>query len=203
MMVQTIDQRIDESFDLMPEYLDWGIVATIAPNRNGKTMFNALEAWKAYRRGLDVWCNCPTNPYTEETEHILNFPHYDYVPGELFNLGLKRDFVMTDQTEQILDATAPTKAVRNLGYFAYQAKKRYLAWRYDTLRAMNIYNRVRKLPDFIVYVKRYPKDWRKPLQALRVQIEQDDNIKVRWIIDPLGKGFGDIYNDVVMVRPEE
>jgi hypothetical protein len=197
---------IDQPLSLLPspgEYDDWGIVETVGPNRNGKTMFNAIEAWKAYCAGLDVYCNCPENPYTGETEHILNFPHYDYVPGQLFNLRLRSAFVMTDQAEQFMDATAPTKAVRNMGYFNYQAKKRWLAWRYDTVRHKNIYNRIRLNPDWIVYCRRYPRNWKRPVQAIKLTITQDENERTRWIVDPIGKGLGQIYNDVVVVSPDE
>lgn len=185
------------------EFQDWGIFEHTGPNRSGKTMLSAIEAWIAFNMGLDVYCNCPTNPFTEEIEHILNFPHYDYVPGELFHLGLKSCYVMTDQAEQFMDATAPTKAVRNLGYFNYQAKKRNLAWHFDTVRHKNIYNRIRLNPDWIIYTRRYPRDWREPVQAIRLEITQDEHVRVRWIVDPIGKGVGTLYNDVVLVRPTE
>lgn len=197
-----LDQHITDPTQLLP-YDDWGIVETVGPNRNGKTMFNALQAWKAYNRGLDVYCNCPTNPFTGKTEHILNFPHFDYVPGELFNLSLWRCFVMTDQAEQFFDATNVTKAVRNMGYFNYQAKKRWLAWRFDTPRHKNIYNRIRLNPDYIVYCKRYPQDWKRPVQAIKVTITHEDHERIRWIVNPIQKGIGRIYNDIVLVRPDE
>jgi len=193
-------------------FQDWGIFQHVGPNRSGKSMSMAIEAWKAYRRGIEVYANCSTNPFTEEVEHILNFPHTDYVPGELMQLGLRSVYVMTDQAEQFMDATAPTKAVRQMGYFGYQAKKRLLAWHYDTVRAKNIYNRVRLNPDWIIYSKRYPHDWKKPLKAIRLELTTDEkgdgNVqsRVRWIgvpPAPPASTFFPLYNDVAMVRAED
>jgi len=188
-------------------FQDWGIFQHVGPNRSGKSMTMAIEAWKAYRRGIEVYANCSTNPFTGQVEHILNFPHTDYVPGELMQLGLRSVYVMTDQAEQFMDATAPTKAVRQMGYFGYQAKKRLLAWHYDTVRAKNIYNRVRLNPDWIIYSKRYPHDWKKPLQAIRLELTTDErgdgNVqsRVRWVHHP--ERFYPLYNDVAMVRAED
>jgi hypothetical protein len=183
------------------QYENYGIYEHVGPNRSGKTMLSAIEAWVAYNRGLQVYCNCSENPFTGKTEHILNFPHTDYVPGDLMQMGLRGVYVMTDQAEQFMDATAPTKAVRQMGYFNYQAKKRWIAWHYDTVRHKNIYNRVRLNPDWIIYTRRYPHDWRKPLVAIRLEITQDENTRVRWILNP--ERFFPLYNDVAMVRPEE
>ena len=110
---------------------------------------------------------------------------------------------MTDQAEQFFDATNVTKAVRNMGYFNYQAKKRWLAWRFDTPRHKNIYNRIRLNPDYICYCKRYPQDWKKPVKAIKITITHEEYERTRWIIDPIGKGLGRIYNDIVLVRPDE
>ncbi len=49
-------------------------------NRIGKTFTMAYGAWLAEEAGMDVWCNCPSNPRTGEPEHILNIPHYDFDP---------------------------------------------------------------------------------------------------------------------------
>src|SRR5437867_7836656 len=40
-------------------------------NRIGKTFTMAYGAWLAEEAGMDVWCNCPSNPRTGEPEHIL------------------------------------------------------------------------------------------------------------------------------------
>jgi len=193
-----------ETIDLsaVTQYDDWGIFEHCGPNRSGKTMLSATEAWLAYLAGLDVWCNCPTNPFTGEVEHILNFPHFDYWPTELFDLGLKRCYVMVDQAEQFMDAQGATKEVRNLGNWAYQAKKRTLAFHYDTVRHKNIYNRIRLNPDWIIYTKRHPSNWKEPIQAVELEITQDENSRTRYIVDPIGKNITKLYNDVVMVRPE-
>jgi len=188
-------------------YQDWGIFQHVGPNRSGKSLGMALEAWKAFRRDVDIYCNCSVNPFTQQVEHIINFPHYDYEPGSLMQMGLKGVFIITDQAEQFMDATAPTKAVRQMGYFAYQAKKRSIAWHYDTVRAKNIYNRVRLNPDWIIYSKRFPHNWRQPLKAVRLELTTDErgdgNVqsRIRWIFNP--ERFFPLYNDVAMVRSED
>lgn len=197
--------------DLKPDeysgtFTDWGIYQHLGPNRSGKTMGMVIDAWKAYRRGVDVYCNCSENPFTNEVEHILNFPHIDYQPGELLNMGLRNVFVMTDQAEQFMDATAATKAVRQIGNFGYQAKKRSIAWHHDSVRAMNLYNRIRKNPDWIIYSKRYPHNWHLPLKAIRLEFTTDQNgdgnvqSRKRLIVNP--ERFFPLYNDVAMVRTD-
>src|SRR5438552_18702790 len=114
-------------------FQDWGIFQHVGPNRSGKSMSMAIEAWKAYRRGIEVYANCSTNPFTGQVEHILNFHHTDYVPGELMQLGLRSVYVMTDQPEQLMDVTVMTKAVGQMRYFGYQAKNGLLEGHYDNV----------------------------------------------------------------------
>ena len=187
----------------------WGIYQHVGPNRSGKGMGLAIEAWKAYRRGVPVFANCTLNPYTEEKDHILRFPHYDYDPDQLFKMALEGVFVITDQAEQFMDSGAATTAVRNMGHFGYQAKKRSIAWHFDTVRSRNIYNRVRKNPDWIIYSKRIPPDWHKPLQAVQYELTTDErgdgSIQSRKIllVHPIERGFGNLYNSLAYVLKQE
>jgi len=115
-------------------------------------------------------------------------------------------YIMTDQAEQILDATSPTKAVRNLGYFGYQAKKRRLSWHYDTVRIKNIYNRVRFNPDFTVETERVPREWREPLQAIKVRIwatDEGHKDTVFYLAPRDWEPFFRLYNTGVMLTPPE
>jgi hypothetical protein len=168
-------------------------------NRVGKTFTMALGAWEAEEQDMDVWCNCPIDPMTGQIDHILNIPHYDYNPYELLRKNLWNVYLMTDQAEQVMDATAPTVAVRNLGNFNYQAKKRGIAWRFDTPRHKNIYNRIRLNPDGWIYPERIPSNWRLPLKQIRLIIDIQDRRVFLRIKNP--QDYFDIYNDKVMLRP--
>jgi hypothetical protein len=170
-------------------------------NRVGKTFTMAFGAYYAEESDMDVWCNCPVNPRTGQVDHILNIPHYDYNPFELIRQDLFDVYVMTDQAEQVMDATAPTTAVRNLGYFNYQAKKRGLAWRFDTPRHKNIYNRIRLNPDAWIYPERIPSNWREPLKQIRLVIDYAGRRFFLRIKNP--QDYYQIYNDKVMLRPPE
>src|SRR6266567_2200567 len=89
-------------------------------NRIGKTFIMAYGAWIAEEEGMDVYCNCPTNPISGSVDHILNMPHYDYDPYELIGDDLYNVYIMTDQAEQVMDSAASGKKdVRNLVYFIY------------------------------------------------------------------------------------
>jgi hypothetical protein len=179
---------------------DMGIYELGAPNRWGKTFTMAKGAWDAYLNGKEVWCNCSVNPKTGQIEHTLNFPHRDYDPYKLFNEDLLDVYVITDQGEQVMDARACAKKdIRNLGYFNYQAKKRGIAWRYDTVRHKNIDPRIRLNPDFIIYPYRIPKDWRLPLQMIRLRVEWDGGIA--WLKIKRPEEYFPIYNHMAMQRP--
>ena len=201
--------QFDPSASTGKNYEWWGIYQHIGPNRTGKGLGMAIEAWKAYRRGIPVFANCTHNPYTGEIDHILRFPHYDYDPSEVFPMALENVFIITDQAEQFMDATAATKAVRNLGHFGYQAKKRSIAWHFDTVRPRNIYNRVRQNSDWNIYSKRYPHDWHLPLKAvlydLRTDEKGDGTVQSRKVLlrNPIERGFGRLYNSLAYVRKED
>jgi hypothetical protein len=191
------------------EYDWWGIYQYIGPNRSGKGMGMAIEEWKAWRRGIPVFANCTENPYTGEIDHILRFPHYDYDPNKIFPMALEGVCVRLDQAEQFIDATAPTKAVRNFGNFSYQAKKRLIRLDFDTVRPRNIYNRVRFNSDWNIYCKRYPHDWHQPLKAvlfdLRTDEKGDGTVQSRKVLlrNPIERGFGKLYNSLAYVRKED
>jgi len=197
------------SSSVKSEYEWWGIYQHIGPNRSGKGLGIAIEAWKAYRRGVPVFANCTPNPYTGEIDHIFRFPHYDYNPSEVFPMALEGVFVTLDQAEQFADATSATKAVRNLGNFAYQAKKRLISFHIDTVRPRNIYNRMRFISDWNIYSKRYPHDWHQPLKAvlydLRTDEKGDGSVQSRKVVlrNPIERGFGKLYNSLAYVRKEE
>ena len=190
---------------------DWfqqhaGIYQHQGPNRSGKGMGIAIEAWKAYRHGIPVFANCSISPVTGQIDHILNFPHYHYDPDEVFDMALEGVFILTDQAEQFIDALGATKAVRSIGNFGYQAKKRLIAWHFDTVRAKNIFNRVRQNPDWIIYSRRYPRDWHLPLKAIRFELSTDPNgdgqerHRIVWLVNPIERGFGKLYNSYAYVR---
>lgn len=201
--------EFDPTASVKKDYEWWGIYQHIGPNRSGKGLGTAIEAWKAYRRGVPVFANCSINPYTDEIDHILRFPHYDYDPGEVFPMALEGVFVVLDQAEQFADAGAATRAVRNIGHFGYQAKKRSIAFHVDTVRAKNIFNRVRQNSDWNIYSKRYPHDWHLPLQAvlydLRTDEKGDGTVQSRKVLlrNPIERGFGKLYNSLAYVRKEE
>lgn len=191
------------------EYEWWGIYQHIGPNRSGKGLGIAIEAWKAYRRGVPVFANCTRNPFSGEIDHIFRFPHYDYDPRDVFPMALEGVFVTLDQAEQFADATAPTRAVRNLGNFAYQAKKRLISLHIDTVRPRNIYNRMRFISDWNIYSSRYPHNWHLPLKAvlydLRTDEKGDGSVQSRKVVlrNPIERGFGKLYNSLAYVRKEE
>jgi len=201
--------QFDPSASTGREYEWWGIYQHIGPNRTGKGLGMAIEAWKAYRRGVAVFANCTESPITGEIDHIIRFPHYDYDPNGIFPMALEGVFVVLDQAEQFIDATAATKAVRNFGNFSYQAKKRLIALHFDTVRPRNIYNRVRYNSDWNIYSKRYPHDWHLPLKAvlydLRTDEKGDGTVQSRKVLlrNPIERGFGRLYNSLAYVRKED
>ncbi|TMI42711.1 hypothetical protein E6H23_04335 [Candidatus Bathyarchaeota archaeon] len=171
-------------------------------NRVGKTFLMALGAWDAEEAGMDVFANCPTNPKTGELDHILNMPHICYDPYDLIQEDLYDVYVMTDQAEQVMDARAcQKKDIRNLGYFNYQAKKRGIAWRYDTPRHKNIDPRIRLNPDAYIYPERIPRNWREPLKAIRLILDMNGRFYFLKIRNP--QDYFPIYNEKVMLRPQE
>ena len=171
-------------------------------NRVGKTFTMALGALGAEEQGMDIYCNCPYNPKLEKVEHILNMGHYDYDPYELIDEDLFGVYVMTDQAEQVMDARQCAKRdIRNLGYFNYQAKKRGIAWRYDTPRHKNIDPRVRLNPDAWIYPERIPPNWHEPLRAIRLVIDMQDSNKRYFVKINNPSDYFPIYNDKVMLRP--
>lgn len=181
---------------------DAGIYETVAPNRFGKTLIQAIGAWQAYLRGMTVLCNCPTNPATQEVEHILNFPHTDYNPYELIYQDLWNVYVMTDEATQVMDARiSGKKDIRQMTYFGYQAKKRGLSWHFDTVRDKNIDPRIRFIPDYVLYPKRVPEDWHKPLRQIRVRL--DYNGGSAWLTFKNPREYFSIYNHQTMIRPPE
>ena len=170
-------------------------------NRIGKTFTMAYGAWLAEEAGMDVWCNCPSNPRTGEPEHILNIPHYDFDPYQLIDEDLWNAYVMIDQAEQVMDATAATSAVKNLSNFIYQAKKRGIAFRYDTPRHKNIFNRVRLIPDAWIYPERIPANWKLPLRAIRLVVDHQELSRRFFLKINNPADYFPIYNDKVMLRP--
>ena len=170
-------------------------------NRSGKGLLEALFAWHGYNDGRTIYCNCPLNPITEEYDHILNFPHLDYNPAGMFNYNLKDCVVITDEGEIYMDSAFRTKAVRNMYLFGYQARKRGIDWYYTTVRIKNIELRIRLNPDFALETIRFPKDYRKPLIAVKVIVtprygKKDHTI---WLRHP--ERFFPLYNHEVMVIP--
>ncbi len=132
----------------------------------------------------------------------LNIPHIDYNPYELIHEDLYDVYVMTDQFEQVADARiCGKKDIRNLGYFNYQAKKRGIAWRYDTPRHKNIDPRIRLNPDAWILPERIPRNWREPLKAIRLILDMNGRIRFLKINNP--QDYFDIYNDKIMLRPPE
>lgn len=171
-------------------------------NRIGKTFTMAYSGYFAEEAGMDVWCNCPTNPRTETREHILNYPHYDFDPYELINEDLWNVYLMIDQAEQVMDATQATSAVKNLGNFVYQARKRAIAFRYDTPRHKNIFNRIRLNIDAWIYPERIPANWKLPLKAIRLIVDLPTGRRFFLRINN-PQDYFPIYNDKVMLRPPE
>ncbi len=167
------------------ESVESGIIKElVADNRNFKTGYMAHEAWKAFQKGLTVYCNCPV--WTNQP-HILNFPHVDYYPFDLYRMDLYDCFVMTDQGEQFMDARRCTDdEILDIGYFNYQVPKRKIRWCFDTVRHKNIDPRIRLNPQFYVKTFRIPSDPRLPLQAVKVKILPRDSARetVYYITQP-------------------
>lgn len=181
---------------------DMGIYEHCAANRSGKTFLHALGGWYAYLDGKTVLCNCPFNPVTEQIEHILNYPHVDYDPYNLVYTDPYDLYVIIDEAAQVLDSRiCAKKEIRQLSHFFYQAKKRALSLHYDTVQHGNIDPRIRKNPDYILYSHRVPKNWREPLQRIKLTIghangETHAAINDPWqFLEPYP-----IYNDTVMLR---
>jgi hypothetical protein len=110
--------------------------------------------------------------------------------------------VITDEAGQVMDARACAKKdIRQLGYFNYQAKKRGISWHFDTVRDKNIDPRIRLNPDYVLYPTRIPKNWRLPLERIRVRLEYDGGITRFKINNP--SDYFAIYNHQTMVRPKQ
>ena len=172
-------------------------------NRSGKTFVMALYAWEAYNNGQTVYANCPPDLPNRPKEHILNFPHIDAQPAELFEMNLENCCVITDQSEEFMDAfDAPRLSARDMSYFGYQVTKRGVDWHFDTVRHMNILNRVRDNSMFFITSKRIPPNPNLPLLAIllnvrtRYHMERVHRFVVRepWKYYPL-------YNHKVIIPP--
>ena len=189
-------------------YQRWG------DNRSYKTAFNAWEAYKAYRRGMTVYCNCP------KTRCILNFPHehlspfdVDFGQRELYNCC-----IITDQTESAgLDSrTSSAARTREAGYFAGQAKKAGVEWWYDSLRHKRLDITVRQFSDWYIHHIRYPPllkvwydkdgkyhDW-PPAQYVKLGvIHRDSTGSPKWwtYYRPFLEKLHKLYNTEVQIRP--
>ena len=189
-------------------YQRWG------DNRSYKTAFNAWEAYKAFKKGMTVYCNCP------KTKCILNFPHEHLSPfdpafgqKELYNCC-----IVTDQTESAgLDSrTALARKTTEAGYFAGQAKKAGVDWWYDSLRHQRLDKTVRQLSDFYIHHIRYPPllkvwydkdgkyhDW-PPAQYVKLGIIHRDSLgSPKWWIfrQPFLQKLHKLYNTEVQIRP--
>ena len=173
----------------------------LGDNRSGKGLVSALFAWDAFNHDRTIYVNCPMNPQTQEYDHILNFPHIDYDPAGMFQFNLKDCVVLTDEGEIYMDSAFRNRAVRNMYLFGYQARKRGIDWYYTTVRIKNIDLRIRLNPDFILETVRFPKDYRKPLAAVKIIVtprygNKDHSI---WLRNPAR--FFKLYNHEVMVVP--
>ena len=171
-----------------------------APNRNGKTFLMAADAWEAYNRGRQVYCNCPVMA-DGEIDHILNFPHSHLYPSEYYETDLFNCYVMTDEAAEYLDAreTMRDKKRGDLTSFARQAKKRLVDWHYDCIRREDIEIRVRLNPDHIVRTWRIPSDIKSPVKAFRVRIEhKTGGVTERILYNP--ERWFPVYNHLSMVR---
>lgn len=193
-------------------YERWG------DNRSYKSAFNAWEAYKAFKRGMTVYCNCPKKNgiYT----HILNFPHEHLSPldptfgeKELLNCC-----IMTDQTESSgLDSrTAMAVATREAGYFGGQAKKAGVDWWYDAIRHKRLDKSIRAFSDFYIHHIRYPPllkvwydaegkyhDW-PPAQYVKLKVSHRDSTgpPKTWIYyRPFLEKLHKLYNTEVVIRP--
>ncbi len=170
-------------------------------NRSGKTFVNACFAWTAFKQGKLVYSNCPQDPYGNYT-HILNFPHKDATPSELFYQDPFDCYVMTDEGAQFMDARKPTmNDIIDTGNFGYQTAKRGISWHYDTVRHKNIDPRVRLNPFFYIHSVRIPPDITKPLLAIRVTITSrySSTGKTFYIQKPWR--FYKLFNTITMIVP--
>lgn len=193
-------------------YQRWG------DNRSYKTAFNAWEAYKAYKRGMTVYCNCPKR--NGVYNHILNFPHEHLSPldPEFGQIELYNCCLVTDQTESAgLDSrTARSVATREAGYFAGQAKKAGVDWWYDSLRHQRLDISVRKFSDWYIHHIRYPPllkvwydkegnyhDW-PPAQYVKLGvIHRDSTGSPKWWTyhRPFLEKLHKLYNTSVQIRP--
>ena len=170
-------------------------------NRSGKTLLHAIFAWEAYNQDKQVLCNCEFNPVTQQMDHILNFPHIDYEPKKLFYMNLRDCCIITDQAELYMDSALRNATARALYRFGYQVKKRGIDWHFDTVRIKNIEIRVRLNPDFALETKRFPRDYKKPLEAIKIVVTpRYGKDRTIWIRHP--ETFFPLYNHDVMVVPE-
>jgi hypothetical protein len=172
-------------------------------NRSGKTFTMALYAWEAFNLGRTVYCNCPPHIPGRPDEHVLNFPHIDAQPKDLFELDLYNCCAIIDQAEQFMDAfDAPRYSARDLSYFGYQATKRGIDLHFDTVRHMNILNRIRDNAHFFITTKRIPPNPMIPLLAIMVSVRSRNNPVrvVRFVVREPWRYFP-IYNHDVMIPP--
>jgi len=172
-------------------------------NRSGKTFLMALYAWEAYNQGRTVYCNCPPLLPGKAKEHVLNFPHVDAQPAELFEKDLYNCCVITDQAEEFMDAfDAPKYSARDLSYFGYQVTKRDVDWHFDTVRHLNILNRIRANAHFFITTKRIPPNPKLPLLAILVIVRARNRMDnpIKFIIRQPWEYF-EIYNHDVMIPP--
>lgn len=172
-------------------------------NRSGKTFLMAFYGWEAYNEGRTVYCNCPPELPGKKKEHVLNFPHIDAQPDSLFERDLYNCCVIIDQAEEFMDAfDAPKGGARDLSYFAYQATKKDVAFHFDTVRHMNILNRVRENAHFFITTKRIPPNPDLPLLAIVVHVRSRYrmNNPVTFVIRDPWRLYP-IYNHGVIIPP--
>jgi hypothetical protein len=193
-------------------YQRWG------DNRSYKTAFNAWEAYKAYKRGMTVYCNCPKR--NGIYNHILNFPHEHLSPFDP-DFGQKEVYnccIITDQTESAGLDSRTSNAVRTkeAGYFAGQAKKAGVEWWYDSLRHKRLDITVRQFSDWYIHHIRYPPlmkvwydkdgkyhDW-PPAQYVKLGvIHRDSTGSPKWwtYYRPFLEKLHKLYNTEVQIRP--
>jgi len=177
----------------------------VIQNRQGKTFGMALGAWFAYNEGQEVYCNCSYDPAEDRVMHVLNFPHEDFNPYDWKYKNLNNCYVMVDESTNWFDARVSAKKdIRQVGYMINQARKRGIAFRYDTPRHKNIDPRIRLNPDYIIYPQRIPANWREPLVAIRYWIRGPNGLHKLLLRHP--EEFltpSPIYNDWATIHPVE
>jgi len=179
------------------------IIASEGDNRSGKTLTISFLGWIAHNQGIKVYCACPRG-YDGKMQHIINYPHIDIDPALIHQSDLYDCVLLEDEFDQLADSHMNWDSkIRLHRYFNFQAKKRGVYWCWTAVEHKNIDRTIRHNPDYIIENHRIPRDWTKPLIAIKWKVWNrfSNNPKVIYFKEPWK--FFPIYNHRQGIPPPE